>query len=78
MYIVTRGGEGAFRSFHLRSFSGDRTISSTVEGGYIFVAHIGTYILEFYYCYEGRIPNFFELLIYACVNFVFVKFIGHI
>jgi hypothetical protein len=47
MYIVT---QGAFGSFHLGSFSGGRSISSRGEGGYIFVAHIGTYILEFYYC----------------------------
>lgn len=47
---VRRNTEGAVGSFHLGSISDGRTISSTVEGGYIFVAHIDTYILEFYYC----------------------------
>jgi len=48
---VFRNTEGAFESFYLGSFSCGRTISSTVEVGYHFVAHIGTYILEFCYSY---------------------------
>jgi hypothetical protein len=71
---VYRNTEGSFVSFHLGSFSGGRTISSTVKEGYIFVAHVCFRILLLLL---GTVLYFFEQIIHACINFVFVKFIGH-
>jgi len=43
--------EHTLPNMNVNLFVVGRTISSTVEVGYIFAAHIGTHILEFYYCY---------------------------